>query len=167
MEIYHTSPIYECEPMEGNFKLFFHLPNEIPTSFHPYTYVEVNSFSKLILSATYHKSSDDLRKFSPKNREMFFDGERKLKFFKTYTKNLCFFECLSNFTLKQCGCVKFSMPRDSKTAICNITMAQCYIDAKNDWLDMKEQKPSDIPCDCWPSSTDIKYYINQERKSTE
>lgn len=43
-------------------------------------------------------------------RQCFFDTERQLRFFKIYTQRNCELECLANFTVKTCGCAKFSMP---------------------------------------------------------
>ena len=53
----------------------------------------------------------DVLRYAPQQRQCFFSSERRLRFFKQYTKSNCETECLSNFTRKECGCVKFSMPR--------------------------------------------------------
>lgn len=37
----------------------------------------------------------------------------KLRFYKNYTQANCEMECLSNYTKNECGCVKFSMPREN------------------------------------------------------
>lgn len=55
-------------------------------------------------------TSDGLRGFQSNQRECYFDSENHLRFFKHYRRNNCYEECLANFTLKECGCVKFSMP---------------------------------------------------------
>lgn len=51
-----------------------------------------------------------LFKYQPKKRECFFNSERQLRFFKAYTKKSCEDECVANFTIRECGCVKLSMP---------------------------------------------------------
>lgn len=45
-----------------------------------------------------------------RRRQCFFNNERYLRFFKLYTQANCELECLTNHTLKECSCVKFSMP---------------------------------------------------------
>lgn len=55
-------------------------------------------------------SSKKLAKYKPYERQCYNNDERKLRFFKFYGKHNCEMECLANFTKKQCGCVKFSMP---------------------------------------------------------
>lgn len=47
------------------------------------------------------------------NFQFFVFNEGTLKYFKEYTQRNCELECLTDHTLKKCGCVKFSMP--SKT----------------------------------------------------
>lgn len=47
-------------------------------------------------------------------RQCYFDEERHLKFFKVYSETNCELECIANYTLSICGCVKFSMPRKNK-----------------------------------------------------
>lgn len=37
--------------------------------------------------------------------------EKPLIYFKVYTQSNCILECLTNATLKKCGCVSFYMPR--------------------------------------------------------
>lgn len=41
------------------------------------------------------ETDDELRSFTPDERNCYFQDERKLKYFKTYTKNNCEFECSS------------------------------------------------------------------------
>lgn len=55
-------------------------------------------------------TSENLRHYTPWDRQCYFSDERQLRFFKIYTQRNCELECLSNFTLSQCGCVKFSLP---------------------------------------------------------
>lgn len=55
-------------------------------------------------------TSDELRNFDPNERNCYYSAERKLRFFQFYAQLNCESECLANFTLRECGCVKFSMP---------------------------------------------------------
>ena len=55
-------------------------------------------------------TSNGLRKYSPERRGCFYQSERQLRFYKTYSKSNCFIECWTNLTKEHCGCVEFSMP---------------------------------------------------------
>ena len=69
-------------------------------------FIDVNIKPRMIIT------SNNLRDYSPNQRQCFFDSERRLRFFKIYTQHNCERECLANFTKSQCGCVKYSMPSE-------------------------------------------------------
>lgn len=69
-------------------------------------------------------TSDELRNFEPNQRKCYYSTERKLRFFRIYAQHSCESECLANFTLKECGCVKFSMP--SMTQRMYFLVKECY-----------------------------------------
>lgn len=48
-------------------------------------------------------------------RHCYFPGERYLRYFKVYSENNCFSECLANSTQAMCGCVLFYMPSKRKS----------------------------------------------------
>lgn len=52
----------------------------------------------------------EVRKYEPLQRGCIFNAESSLRFFKIYTLNNCWIECLANITKETCGCVSFSMP---------------------------------------------------------
>lgn len=58
-----------------------------------------------IMSATPQLETVDLSK-----RLCFFEDEKHLSFYRTYTQRNCVLECEANFTLAFCGCVLFYMP---------------------------------------------------------
>lgn len=93
-----------------------------------------------------YSTDSQLRMFPSSARNCLYADEKQLKYFRTYTKNLCEFECLTNYTLELCGCVKFSMPRIAGTPICGLKDIACYMRALNSWpgINSKEQ----IPCGC-------------------
>lgn len=55
-------------------------------------------------------TSKVLRNYKPNQRGCIFNSERRLRFFQSNTWYNCFTECMSNFTQRQCGCTRFSMP---------------------------------------------------------
>lgn len=143
-----------CPAMKNHFYIFYHMPNEILTPFHKPEYFQSNSMKEIYLRITRYKADDNLRNFAPQNRNCYFEGEKQLKFFKSYTKTQCEFECLANFTLKSCSCVKFSMPRDNWTPICDLDKVSCYLRAQEKWSQMISK------CNCLHSCTYIKYDVS-------
>ena len=55
-------------------------------------------------------TSNGLRKYSPERRQCFFQYERQLRFFKTYSRLNCLIECYANYSKQICGCADYSMP---------------------------------------------------------
>jgi amiloride-sensitive sodium channel len=158
LTIFSKSALNFCYKSE--FKVIFHRPNEIPTSFHQSYALNYREhfFRNLIIKS--QRTSEELRRYSPHLRECYFEGERKLHFFNTYTKALCDFECQANFTLKKCGCVKFSMPRNKTTRVCRINEAPCYHLYQPEYTEN-----SMIPCDCYSPCNDVSYSANENSKA--
>jgi amiloride-sensitive sodium channel len=141
---------------QKTFSVFFHLPTEIPTSHHDIYYVNYKTEVNFRLAIKSFRSDDYLRNFSPHHRKCYFENERKLKFFKTYSKTLCEFECRINQTLRKCGCVHITMPREKSTKICDLD----EIDECAKWEEYNEGLVEDqslLPCDCYPACNDLKY----------
>lgn len=63
-------------------------------------------------------------------RQCYFQKEKYLRYFRSYTQSNCELECLTNYTLKSCGCVKFYMPRIASTPVCGLGMHNCYKSAE-------------------------------------
>jgi amiloride-sensitive sodium channel len=102
--------------------IYFHLPNEIFTvDGHDKIILKQNEVTSIELDIVIHRMEESLKKFPIELRKCYFEDERKLKFFKHYSVYHCKLECFSNITYKNFGCVKFYMPRDSKTRICKFS----------------------------------------------
>ena len=156
-----------CLNIGNVFSFYIHLPNEIMLPMHQEYYVEFKKKRDIILIAKSFRVDEGMRKFSPKSRGCYFEGEKKLKFFKTYTKGLCEFECMTNYTLSECGCVKFSMPRASGTPICTVDNAECYFYSMFKWPDYKKSKDMfEATCGCLKSCNDVKYEVKYDKISS-
>ncbi|KAG5680506.1 hypothetical protein PVAND_010013 [Polypedilum vanderplanki] len=155
-----------CGIFTSVFNYYLHLPNEMPSQLHRKQFVRFHEKTYVSLTATVYKTHKDLQKLEPDARGCYFEGERKLKYFKSYTKNNCNLECIANFTLKNCGCLKFSMPRDKDIPVCDFDKSKCYYSAMNVWpgynLTTKESVGS---CGCLNTCNDIKYRIAIEEGS--
>lgn len=148
-------------------RIFFHLPSEIPTLFHDEHFLAFNTERVITLSAKIYSAEQHSLKYSPVKRLSYAKNERKLRFFKSYTKSHCDLESLSNFVLSECGCVKFSMPRLNDTPVCNLSHAKCYVNAISRWPydDERSKGKTAMPYDCFTSSDDIEYNIKLDRTS--
>lgn len=137
---------YSCGP----FSIIIHLPCEIPTMFHKTIPVEYGNEMSIFMAAKSQRMDDAMRDFSPDVRKCFFQGERKLKFYKYYSKAHCELECLANDTLKDCNCVPFYLPRDKLTRVCNQSSITCF---------KKKEYEDRVPCGCYSTCNDITYNV--------
>ncbi|KAF2892065.1 hypothetical protein ILUMI_14108, partial [Ignelater luminosus] len=69
--------------------------------------------------------SEELKSYTPKERQCYFSKEKYLRYFKRYTQNNCLHECYSNFTLQKCGCYPFYMPKNDSPVICGPGSNEC------------------------------------------
>lgn len=86
--------------------------------------------------------------------------ERQLKYFQMYTKSNCELECLSNYTMGKCGCVKFSMIRDATMPICGIPFIPCYNTAIKEFeYQTLKRNPNHViaKCNCMVGCNYVKY----------
>lgn len=98
------------QPLE-TFRLIIHSPEELPVRIgHHFFHGKFDrAYYKVV---TELKNIDrTLESWTPQKRHCFIDGEKKLIFFKIYTKANCENECLSRAALEKCGCVPFYMIR--------------------------------------------------------
>lgn len=88
----------------------FHAPDEGPQIWKKFFHISPGRTVLFTLSPMLVITSPDIQKYSLDWRQCFFNSERSLRFYKQYTQRNCEMECMSNFTLAECGCVEFSMP---------------------------------------------------------
>lgn len=158
---------YICRgPVQG-FKVILHTPSEVPRASKHFFRVPLRQEVVVSVKPNMITTSPGLANYEPNRRQCYFNDERDLRFFKVYTQSNCELECLANFTLQQCDCVKFSMPRDNDAKICGQSDVVCYDKAEDDLLadDLKkslkthseENKRGTTDCNCLPSCTSINY----------
>jgi acid-sensing ion channel, other len=147
---------FVCRGPNQGFKIYWTMPGEVPNSMSKSMFIPAEQDITILMKPSMTEASKKLLKFTPELRLCFLDHERSLKFFKTYTINSCNSECLANFTLGTCDCVKFSMPRDNATKVCNATKLTCTLEAERAWLSGgNEDRNSE--CNCLPGCTEIHY----------
>lgn len=144
-----------CTDFSDNFFFFVHRPSEIITPLNRKNPIKFQSENDITLTAKSLRVSEKLRDFSPHNRECYFKDERKLQFFNTYSKLHCEFECMTNYIIEKCKCVKFSMPRNDSMKICNFAQeSDCY---SEEMLKFPMNHMTKTPCDCYPACNNIIY----------
>lgn len=142
------------------FKIIPHLPSDIPTQLHYNRfYLKYGEYFGIEFEAKSIRTDDTLRTISPDQRNCYFEGEKMLKFFKSYSRAHCNLECMANITLKKCGCVKFYMPRDKNTKICTFTQLECRWNSSHKLTSFYTEDEM-MACDCYSPCNDIKYSYN-------
>lgn len=101
---------YVCWTLVPGYKLFLHTPGDILNENDVSIRVPFSEEIHISIESTITTTSDGLRKYPIESRQCFFNSERQLQFFKFYSQNNCKIECLTNYTLQKCDCVKFNMP---------------------------------------------------------
>ena len=165
---------YRCRGYSQGFKIALHLPNEVPRFSKQFTKIAFNRQVLINLVPEVVITSDVLKSYKPDVRKCYFDGEKSLKYFKSYTKSNCDLECLTNFTQLTCGCVMFGMPFDNNTEICSFESKDCSSLSESFWLNKKlnhylekelfrdkqmlnGSNISSTDCNCLPSCSSIVY----------
>ena len=156
---------YICRDQVQGFKIILHNPGIIPRVSKNFIRVPLNMDVTVVVKPNLVTTSKGLRNYHPKHRKCYFEHEKYLKFFKVYTQSNCELECLTNFTLKACNCVKFSMPRIDNMLICNQQQLSCYEKAEINYIKTesfqmsknKDDKTPETICNCLPSCTSINY----------
>lgn len=162
-----TDTDFICQGSLQGFKIFFHSPDEFPNTIGKHLFVPLEQDATLTMKATTTKASADLLKFKPNIRGCYRSDEKKLKFFKSYTKQNCEIENLNKFILKNCNCTKFSMPREKLTKICKVDQLECSSTCERNWMTMQiGENSSDLLDNCLPCCTEIDYEVEQQTLTT-
>ena len=101
---------YVCRTLVPGFKIFLHTPGDVLKDNDLSIRVPFSEEVQISIKPRLITTSDGLRKYDPEKRQCFFNSENHLNFFKFYSQDNCETECLANYTLRKCGCVKFNMP---------------------------------------------------------
>ncbi|KAK5640255.1 hypothetical protein RI129_011066 [Pyrocoelia pectoralis] len=157
---------YICSDALQGYKVSIHGPSQIPFTDESYFRVGLNEVLVAAVRPMIVSTSKQLEGYHPDSRKCYFPEEKRLTFFKQYDQYNCVHECLSNYTLRRCGCVSFHMPRLNSTPICghgkNVCVARSaaalFMVNKN----KSEPDDSDEPdfvekCDCRQTCSSLSF----------
>jgi acid-sensing ion channel, other len=103
--------------------LLVHSPYEVPGSFEKEEKFNIDfGFDfQVLITPEIITTDDSLKSLDPKKRGCYFKGEKKLKFFKVYTRRNCEFECYSEMMgrNKRLNCTQYFMIRDESSEVCD------------------------------------------------
>lgn len=137
---------YACKDTAEGFRLTLHNPDELPLPTAMFHKIPIDAETLVVLQPRVMSTSDNMRHYKPVKRQCYFPGEKRLKFFKSYTQSSCKLECLAGewvcvhieksfdyliesnraaHFLKICNCVKFHMPHQKGSRICNQKDVRC------------------------------------------
>lgn len=101
---------YVCRGPIIGYKIAIHLPGDLPQISSHFIRIPTKQETLITFSPNVMRTSTNLHRYSSEARGCNFPNEGTLKYFKEYTQRNCELECLTDHTLRNCGCVKFSMP---------------------------------------------------------
>lgn len=86
---------YACKGAANGYRLTLHTPGELPRpSLHFYR-IPFDTETLISIKPRGMTTSNNLRSYGPKQRQCYFENEKKLKFFKMYTQSNCQLECFA------------------------------------------------------------------------
>ncbi|CRL02114.1 CLUMA_CG015356, isoform A [Clunio marinus] len=161
------SEVKKSTSFNKGFKLVVHLPSEVPQFDKHYYRFPLEKSATLVVRPSLIVT-ENLESYESDLRQCYYEGEKKLKFFKYYTRSNCQLECLANFTRDKCSCIHFSMPRLKGDAVCDSNRSlTCFDEAKKNLMQktMEESLQTStsyddrgrMTCDCLPACTSLQY----------
>jgi amiloride-sensitive sodium channel len=163
LQLVLQSPIYtngyeKCIPPS----FLVHSPHVLPWLFDRPVFKQLKFGMTLdiVITPEIIRTEKSLRKLKPDERECYFEGEKLLRFFKTYSIEHCEEECFTNITLVQCKCINFNSIRGKEAPICSGDLLEdtCARTVRNKLIFNEHFSPRQN-CSCLPLCNSIKYNI--------
>ncbi|XP_063706287.1 pickpocket protein 28-like [Culicoides brevitarsis] len=159
-----------CQGTGERFKVFLHNPFEIPSNQHQTSYdLDISQILTLSVRPRVVLASDNIKtSYTAKERRCFFNAEKRLRYFRVYSKRNCEIECLANITMTMCGCTPFWLPQDknSKHRVCGLKNYKCMTTESYVYLNLEiadasfgspvDTKPQ-FGCNCMAACKTIMY----------
>lgn len=84
-----------CKETAEGFRLALHTPDETPRQASHFYRIPFNAETLIAVQPRVMSTSDNLKQYPPKKRQCYFPGEKRLRFYKSYTQTNCKLECLT------------------------------------------------------------------------
>ncbi|KAF5291550.1 hypothetical protein FQR65_LT01863 [Abscondita terminalis] len=154
---------YLCGELQG-FKVALHHPAEVP-NMDTHFRVPLDQAVVAAIKPEMITTSEEIRAYDYKDRKCYLPGEKVLSSYKSYTQQNCLVECLTNYTLKECGCVGFYMLSEADDAVvCGAGSKKCLENVKVNFLEKDLSSSQNAKggenvdlCRCLPSCTSINF----------
>ncbi|XP_018572878.2 pickpocket protein 28-like [Anoplophora glabripennis] len=173
LKIYEQDLDFACGSSVQGYKVQLSHPARMPRPKQQHFRIPLNHVFLSAVTPDMTTTADAIKSYSPLKRNCYFPNEKSLKYFKVYSQQSCQIECKTNYTLNECGCVNFYMPRNNETKFCTGSKIACIYDAEKallfSWMAKKleaihEGKVAQDMCDCPPVCTSM--YYNVENSQT-
>lgn len=157
------------QPLDGT-RVIVHNTDEFPFRTGKHVHHRIGETIDILYSPLLSIIDENLKSWRPEKRNCFLRHEKKLKYFKIYTRINCEHECLSEAMLQACGCIPFYMIRKSAGSqllrnkcksffegspddrICGVTERRCF--------SMLEIEFDVTNCDCLKPCEELSYLLN-------
>ncbi|KAF5285661.1 hypothetical protein FQR65_LT13091 [Abscondita terminalis] len=139
------------------FKIGLSNPVEMSLVKNKALHVPVEYQTIITLNPVISEAEKTLQHESYKSRWCFFNEERYLKYFVTYTLQNCITECNVNYTLEKCNCMPYYIMSNSTVEMCEYQHQECIARAKN--LAAYNEKPlqNRSKCNCLPNCNEYNF----------
>jgi acid-sensing ion channel, other len=138
-----------------------HSPFELPGSYDLNEMIEFSYHYDLevLITPEVIKTDADLRSHEPEKRGCYFEGEKKLKYFKVYTKRNCEFECLAEnlYNSPKLNCTPYYMVRSDSVDRCDYRHGM--LSGLETFRILRNISKSAKKCVCLEECDSIKYKI--------
>ncbi|KAG5667483.1 hypothetical protein PVAND_015463 [Polypedilum vanderplanki] len=110
-------------------KIKVHSPNFSPTFMEDNEFAELKDSVNIVVTLKIIKTDRNLRSLSPIDRDCYFVGEKKLKYFKIYTQKYCQMECVMDYMIDYCKCqmTNFIYGKNKKFEFCYGQKRYCIL----------------------------------------
>ncbi|XP_070498388.1 uncharacterized protein [Chironomus tepperi] len=140
---------------------------------YDFTSFEFGTIIDVIVTPEITRTDRSLKKLKPTERGCYFEGEKELHFFNTYSQKNCEIECVANFTLETCGCVDIDQPFKTQENIClnisreiptcvSIIQSEMYLSSDH----LQQENCACLPL-CDSISYNVKYYTMHEKEDVK
>ncbi|XP_046452018.1 pickpocket protein 28-like [Daphnia pulex] len=135
------------------FKVLVHGPEEFPDiSDRAFVLGPGTETFVAIKGTTTFNTEDVAREVTPIKRQCLVEGEKKLKYYRQYSRSACFVDCKTRKMQEDCNCRPYFFREINDSRLCEMTSYTCISDVNE-----KVRSHGHEICECLPPCTDTRY----------